>query len=206
MLNRILVVCVVAQLAAVVAFADTKCGTATLRTPGLYFEHTGDEDKPFDPLIIATSQPGSEEIHCAVPRTLLMGSRRDVFVVKKEEFARAIKLLNRNVPTHKPDPHADFQYVLVSKSGTVGTGPFNDNEAVRLFLDLAKYFERRQPDLQRKLAALIRRLGGPEQPSAGGKTGDRWDVHWFFMRNYVGCCREPHLRCRVEWQSGRLCV
>jgi len=165
MLNRILAVCFAAQLAAVGALAEGKCGPATLKTPALYFEHTGDEDKPFDPLIIATRQPGNEEIHCAVPRTLLMGSRWDVLIVKEEEFAQAIQLLNRTIPTHKPDLHADFQYVLVSKSGTVRMGPFNESEAVRFFVDLAKYFERREPDLQRKLAVLIRRLGGPEQPS-----------------------------------------
>jgi hypothetical protein len=89
MLNRILAVCFAAQLAAVVAFAEGKCGPATLKTPALYFEHTGDEDKPFDPLVISTGQPGNEEIHCAAPRTLLMGSHWDVLVVKEEEFAQA---------------------------------------------------------------------------------------------------------------------
>jgi hypothetical protein len=141
------------------------CGSITLKTAAIYFEHTGDEDKPIDPLVIATSQPGTEEIHCAVPRTLLGGSHWDVLVVKEEEFAQATKLLNRNVSTHKPDPHADFQYVLVSESGIVRMGPFSDEEAIKLFVDLTQHFEKRQPDLREKLTVLIRRLGGTEQPS-----------------------------------------
>lgn len=44
-------------------------------------------------------------------------------------------------------------------------GPFSDEEAIKLFVDLAQYFEKRQPDLREKLTVLIRRLGGPEQPS-----------------------------------------
>jgi hypothetical protein len=42
----------------------------------------------------------------------------------------------------------------------VQTGPFSDEEAISLFEDLARYFEKRQPELQEKLDILIRRLGG----------------------------------------------
>ena len=161
MLNRILSVCFAVHLIAVVAFAGGRCESATLKTPALYFGHTGDEDKPIEPLIIATSQPGLEEIHCAIPRTLLTGSHWSVAVVKEEEFATATKLLERNVPAHKPDAHADFQYVMVFRSRTAQRGPFSDNEAIKLFMDLAKYFEGRQPELSKRLAVLIRRLGGP---------------------------------------------
>jgi len=143
---------------------EGKCGPITLRTTALYFEHTGDEDKPIDPLIIATSPPSKEEIQCAVPRTLFVGSHWNLLVVEEEEFSHAATLLNRNVPTHEPDPHADFQYVLVSKSGRVQIGPFSDGEAIKLFEDLAQYFQKRQPDLQEKLTMLIRSLGGPQQP------------------------------------------
>jgi hypothetical protein len=145
------------------ATGEGRCGSTTLRTNALYFEHTGDEDKPIDPLIIATSPPGKEEIQCAVPRTLFVGSHWNVRVVKEEEFLQAATLLNRNVPTHQPDPHADFQYILVSTSGRVQSGPFSDVEAIKLFEDLAQYFRKRQPDLQEKLTILIRRLGGPQQ-------------------------------------------
>ena len=165
MLNRILAVCFAVHFAAAMAFAAGACGPTTLSTPALYLVHTGDEDKPFDPLVIATGQPGEQEIHCAAPRTLLIGSHWDVLVVKEEEFAETTKMLNRHVPVHKPDRHADFQYVLVSKSGTVRRGPFNDSEAIKLFVDLGKYFERRQPGLQKKLAVLIQRLGGPQPGS-----------------------------------------
>jgi hypothetical protein len=161
MLNRILAVCFAAHLAAAVAFADVNCVSTTLKTPALYFEHTGDEDKPIEPLVIATSEPGEAEVHCAVPRTLLKYSRWDAFVVKQREFAEATKLVRRNIPVHEPDPHADFQYVLVSRSGTVRRGPFNNNEAIKLFMDLERYFQS-QPDLQKKLAVLVRRLGGPQ--------------------------------------------
>lgn len=115
---------------------EGKCGPITLRTTALYFEHTGDEDKPIDPLIIATSRPGTEEIKCAVPRTHLVGSDWNLLVVKEEEFSHTATLLNRNVPTHESDPHADFQYVLVSKSARVQIGPFSDgggDQAVRGF-------------------------------------------------------------------------
>ena len=142
---------------------EGRCGSITLRTSALYFEHTGDEDKPIDSLIIATSSPGKEEIQCAVPRTLDVGSHWNLLVVKEEEFSHAATLLNRNVPTHQPNPHADFQYVLVSKQGRVQIGPFSDGEAIKLFEDLARYFKKRQPDLQEKLTNLVRRLGGPQQ-------------------------------------------
>jgi len=42
--------------------------------------------------------------------------------------------------------------------------PFSDGEAIKLFVALAQYFEKRQPYLRDKLRVLIRRLGGPEQP------------------------------------------
>jgi hypothetical protein len=164
MLNRILSICFIVHLVAAVTFAEGRCNPATLKTPALYFVHSGDEDKPFDPLVIATSQPGEQEIHCAAPRTLLVGSHWDVAVVKEDEFAESTKMLHRYVPVHKPDRHADFQYVFVSKFGSVREGPFSSDEAIKLFVAMAKYFERRQPDLQKKLAILIRRLGGPEQP------------------------------------------
>jgi hypothetical protein len=164
-LNKILVICLAVQLLGRPAFADTTCRATTLKTSALYFEHTGDEDKPIEPLVIATSQPGLDEIHCAAPRTLLIGSHWDVLVVKREEFTEAMELLARDVPVHKPAPHADFQYVLVSKPETVRRGPFDENEAIKLFVDLAKYFEGREPDLHEKLAILIRRIGGPQPPS-----------------------------------------
>ncbi|HKV77332.1 MAG TPA: hypothetical protein VJP02_04290 [Candidatus Sulfotelmatobacter sp.] len=143
--------------------SEGKCGSVTLRTIALYFEHSGDEDKPVDPLIIAASSPSKEEIQCAVPRTLDVGSHWNLLVVKEEEFSHAATLLKQNVPTHQPDPQADFQYVLVSQSGKVQRGPFSDQEAASLFEDLARYFEKRQPELQQKLEILIRRLGGPQQ-------------------------------------------
>lgn len=143
---------------------EGRCGSITLRTTALYFEHTGDEDKPINSLIIAPSSPTKEEIGCAVPRTLDVGSPWNLLVVKEEEFSHAVTLLNRNVPTHQPNPHADFQYVLVSKLGTVQSGPFSDEEAIKLFEDLAQYFQKRQPALQERLANLIGRLGGPQQP------------------------------------------
>lgn len=142
---------------------EGKCGSVTLRTTALYFEHTGDEDKPIDPLMIATGSPSKEEIQCALPRTLDVGSHWNLLVVNEEEFSHAATLVNRNVPSHQLDPHADFQYVLVSQSGKVQMGPFSDEEAISLFEDLARYFEKRQPELQEKLEILIRRLGGPQR-------------------------------------------
>ena len=58
-----------------------------------------------------------------------------MLVVKEEELCHAVALLNRNVPTHQPNPHADFQNVLVSTSGRVQTDPFSDVEAINLFED-----------------------------------------------------------------------
>ena len=164
MLNRALLLCLTVQLAAAAAYAAGECGATKLTTPALYYVHTGDEDKPIETLIIATSQPGEQEIHCAASRTRLIGSHWDVLIVREGEFKESINMLNLHVPFHKPDRHADFQYVLVSESGRVRKGPFNSKEAIGLFVDLAKYYERRQPNLHEKLSVIIRRLGGPEQP------------------------------------------
>ena len=166
----ILTVCLAVLLAVALLLAGNRRASTTpcasdLKTPALYLVHTGDEDKPIDPLIIATSQPTEQEIHCAAPRTLLLGSHRDVLIVHEEEFAASIRLLRRHVSQHAPDPHADFQFVLVSPSRAVRQGPFNEAEAIQFFVALAKHFEKRQPDLHEKLAVLIRRLGGPPQPS-----------------------------------------
>ena len=89
-------------------------------------------------------------IGCAVPRTLDVGSPSNLLVVEEEEFSHAVTLLNRDVPTYRPTSHADadFQYVLVSKLGTVQSGPFSDEEAIKLFEDLAQYFQKRQPGLR----------------------------------------------------------
>jgi len=126
------------------------CASEVLKTPALYLEHIGDEDKPIEPIVIAASRPNERELGCAV-----IGSSwrwAAVFLVKEEELAQANKLLKGSKSggegTAQP---REFRYVLVSKLGTVESGILDPTQSHDTIAALAAYFDGRQPELHEHL-------------------------------------------------------
>ena len=128
----------------------SRCTSEVLKTPALYLEHIGDEDKPIYPMVIATSRPHEQELGCAVIRSLWRSA--EVFLVMDEELEQATKLLRRT--KHGGEGTAqprEFRYVLVSKLGTVESGILDPTQSHETFAALATYFNGRQPALHEHL-------------------------------------------------------
>jgi hypothetical protein len=123
------------------------CTPETLKTPALYLEHTGDEDKPIASIVIAATRPYERELECGVPR-FWMSPR--VFLVTDEELAEASKLLRGSKPGGEREPR-EFRYVLVSKLGTVESGTLDQTQTHEFFTALATYSDHRQPELHEYL-------------------------------------------------------
>ena len=132
------------------------CTPEILKTPAVYLEHIGDEDKPINSIVIAASRPNERELGCAVPRLWISP---EVFLVKDEELAEVNKLLKGSNPggegTSEP---REFRYVLVSKLGTVESGIFDRTHSHETFAALATYFDRRQPELHEHLTFISQRF------------------------------------------------
>jgi hypothetical protein len=134
------------------------CTPETLKTPAVYLEHIGDEDKPINSIVIAASRPSERELGCGA-RRLWMSP--EAFLVKDEEFAHANKLLRGSKPGGEGTAElGEFRYVLVSKLGTVESGFLDRTQSHEFFTALATYFDGRQtqPELHEYLAFTSRRF------------------------------------------------
>ena len=127
------------------------CASEVLKTPALYLEHIGDEDKPINSIAIAASRPNERELGCGA-RRLWMSPL--VFLVKDEELAHVNKLLKGSKPsgdgTAEPK---EFRYVLVSKLGTVESGILDGTQSHEFITAMATYFDGRQPELHEHLTS-----------------------------------------------------
>jgi len=72
-----------------------ECTSEVWKTPALYLEHIGDEDKPINSIVIAASRPNERELGCAVHRLWMSP---EVFLVKDEELAQATRLMRGTKP------------------------------------------------------------------------------------------------------------
>jgi hypothetical protein len=117
------------------------CTPEVLKTPALYLEHIGDEDKPIASIVIAATRPNERELECGAPR-FWMSPR--VFLVADEELAEASKLLKGSKPGGEREPR-EFRYVLVSKLGKVESGMLDGTQSGEFFTSVATYFDGRQP-------------------------------------------------------------
>lgn len=130
------------------------CTSEVMRTPAVYLEHIGDEDKPIYPIVIATSRPNEQEFDCAIVGREWRSA--GVFLVRKEELAQVNKLLKGSKfggeGTAQP---REFRYVLVSKLGTVETGILDPIQSHETIAALAAYFDGRQPELYEYLTSRI---------------------------------------------------
>lgn len=135
------------------------CTPETLKTPAVYLEHIGDEDKPIDSIVISASRPNERELECGAPR-FRMSPR--VFLVTEEELAQASKLLKGSKPGVGgiEDPR-EFRYVLVSTLGTVESGILDLTQSGEFFTALAIYFDghQPQPELREYLAFMAFTFG-----------------------------------------------
>jgi hypothetical protein len=127
------------------------CTPETLKTPAVYLEHIGGEDKPIDSIVIAASRPNERELDCGAPR---FWTSPRVFLVKDEELAQASKLLKGSRPGvgGTADPR-EFRYVLVSKPETVESGILDLTQSHEFFTAMATYFNGRQPELHEHLTS-----------------------------------------------------
>jgi len=127
------------------------CTSEVWKTPALYLEHIGDEDKPINSIAIAASRPNERELGCGA-RRLWMSPL--VFLVKDEELAHVNKLLKGSKPsgdgTAEPK---EFRYVLVSKLGTVESGILDGTQSHEFITAMATYFDGRQPELHEHLTS-----------------------------------------------------
>ena len=135
------------------------CTPETLKTPAVYLEHIGGEDKPIDSIVIAASRPNERELECGAPRSWM--SPR-VFLVAEEELAEVNKLVRGSKPGvgGTEDPR-EFRYVLVSKTGTVESGILDLTQSHEFFTAMATYFNGRQPqpELREYLAFMAFTFG-----------------------------------------------
>jgi hypothetical protein len=122
------------------------CKSEVMKTPALYLEHIGDEDKPIYAIVIAASRPNEQELGCALIRSSWRSA--EVFLVREAELPQVNKLLKGSKPggegTAQP---REFRYVLVSKLGTVESGILDPTQSHEIFASLATYFDGRQPEL-----------------------------------------------------------
>jgi len=130
------------------------CSSEVMRTPAVYLEHIGDEDKPIYPIVIATSRPKEQELDCAIIGREWRSA--GVFLVKEEELAQVNKLFKGSKSggegTAKP---REFRYVLVSKLGTVESGILDPTQSHETIAAMAAYFDGRQPELHEHLTSRI---------------------------------------------------
>lgn len=128
------------------------CTSEVMRTPAVYLEHIGDEDKPIYPIVIATSRPNEQEFDCAIIGREWRSA--GVFLVREEELAQVNKLLKGSKSggegTAQP---REFRYVLVSKLGTVESGILDSTQSTETIAALATYFDGRQPELHEHLTS-----------------------------------------------------
>ncbi len=131
--------------------------TGAMRTPAIYLEHVGDEDKPIYPVVIATARPSDCEIQQAIIHRTSW-SRAKVFVVNADEFEKASNILA--VGSDSTSDSAECRYVAVATGASVKTGFRSWDRAIKLVSDLSASFKDRQPELQQELTYFLRRLGG----------------------------------------------
>jgi hypothetical protein len=66
-----------------------------MKTPAVYLEHIGDEDKPIYPIVIAASRTNEQELGCAMIGREWRSA--GVFLVREDELAQVNKLLKGSV-------------------------------------------------------------------------------------------------------------
>jgi hypothetical protein len=129
------------------------CPSEVLKTPAIYLEHIGDEDKPiYPPIVIAASRPTEQELGCAIVGTEWRSA--GVFLVREDELPHANVLVkgSTSLSGETPQPR-EFRYVLVSKLGTVESGILIWTQSHAALTALAAYFDGRQPDLHEHLTS-----------------------------------------------------
>jgi hypothetical protein len=122
------------------------CTSEVMRTPAVYLEHIGDEDKPIHPIVIAASRPNEQEFDCAIIGREWRSA--EVFLVREEELAQVNKLLKGS---KYGGEGKEFRYVLVAKLGTVESGILDPTQSRETIAALAAYFDGRQPELHEHL-------------------------------------------------------
>lgn len=126
------------------------CKSDVMKTPAVYLEHIGDEDKPIYPIVIATSKPSEQELDCGI----VGGEWRSagVFLVREEELAQVNRLLKGSKSVGEGTAQQrEFRYVLVSKLGIVESGMLDATQSHETIAALAAYFDGRQPELHEHL-------------------------------------------------------
>jgi hypothetical protein len=128
------------------------CTSEVLKTPAVYLEHIGDEDKPIYPIVIAASRPTEQELGCATIGREWRSA--GVFLVSEEELAQVNRLVKGSKLSGEGTAQPkEFRYVLVSKLGTVESGILDPTQSHDALATLAAYFDGRQPELHEHLTS-----------------------------------------------------
>lgn len=130
------------------------CTSEVMKTPAVYLEHIGDEDKPIYPIVIAASWPTEQELGCAMIG--MEWRSAGVFLVREDELAHVNGLVKGSTSLGRGTPQSrEFRYVLVSKIGTVESGILDPTQSHEALAALATYFDGRQPELHEHLTSRI---------------------------------------------------
>jgi hypothetical protein len=136
------------QLISTTKLTVAGCTSVALKTPAIYLEHLGGEDKPIRPIVIAASRPNDLELGCLEDS---QWRSPKVFLVRDEELAQASRLLKGAKHGGGAAQPREFRYTLVLKPGIVESGILGPTQSEQIFAALATYFDRRQPELHEHL-------------------------------------------------------
>lgn len=136
--------------------AFARCPADVLKTPAIYIEHTGDSDKPIDPIVIATQPPDGGELCAAIMEPSSRHSTH-VYLVNDDELAQSTTILEM----HEGNTAgvSEFRYVAVRQGKSFQSGSLDLEHSRKLVTALAAYFAGRRPNLNEQLNQLRRRLG-----------------------------------------------
>ena len=150
----VLLVCVLAQGFSLLACKRGSCDPAVaLKTPALYLEHVGNEDKPIEPIVLVpgTRRPTTSEFQCATP-TPFIAPERHMYTVTREEFSNAVKVIDDLKDAKPPEGRGEYRYVLVRGPGVVRIGRLDRDQSKSLFAVLQMYFKDRNPEVYKAIS------------------------------------------------------
>ena len=156
--RNVLMVCMLAQVFSLLACKRGPCDpAAALKTPALYLQHVGDEDKPIKPivLVLGTERPTISEFQCATP-TPLISAERNMYALTNEEFLNAVKIIDQFKDAKPPADGGEYRYVLVRGPGTLQMGRLDRDQSKLLFAALQTYFKERKPEVYTVLSEANR--------------------------------------------------
>lgn len=147
---------ILGQLSSLPACKRSPCDPAVaLKTPALYLEHAGDEDKPIATIVLGTARPTDSECKCATP-TRYFVAYRHMYTVTNEEFSNVARIVDSFKDASPPAGRGEYRYVLVRGPGIAQIGRLDRDQSKSLFAALQTYFKERKPEVYTALSETNR--------------------------------------------------